>query len=363
MADRETFNDRRNRLSGTTLVAAAAVLLIAALLLLGQGTGHTRHSAGVGVVPETGQLISVDTTIHTLLAAHDTAANRAGRIECTGTGQDGDRVQVVYAHPSGTADHLAADVHQLTHDARWADGVFAVSAAQTGGKRHVRWATTSGAAGCSLSWLDITLQHGASTPFGSLVSELSADGLNAPNRHYLVWVDENAGCGRATLYLDSTPGAANLNNISTGYAVAFRPCWDDAEPHELTHTFGGVQPVSPHGTSSGHCSDGPDVMCGPGKSKARGCSLLRLDCGHDDYYSTHPTGWLADHWNAANSSWLYGGLASPVSAPVPTVAPTFAANPAPASTDHPTDAPAASPTPTPTATQQSGVMLPVRIGA
>jgi hypothetical protein len=48
-----------------------------------------------------------------------------------------------------------------------------------------------------------------------------------------------------------------------------------------------------------------------------------LDCGHDDYFSTDPdpNGWLAQHWNVANSSFLTSEGPSPVQdtrAPTPT---------------------------------------------
>jgi hypothetical protein len=84
-----------------------------------------------------------------------------------------------------------------------------------------------------------------------------------------------------------------------------------------------VQPTAPRGTWNYHCSDESELMCYDDDSTADGyvgshgqlvpltyvCPRSHerlLDCGGDDYFSANPdpNGWLAQHWNVANSSFL-----------------------------------------------------------
>jgi hypothetical protein len=116
-------------------------------------------------------------------------------------------------------------------------------------------------------------------------------------------------------------------------------CWGKAnsvEAHELVHTLGAVQGGAPNATASGHCTDDYDRMCYPdavGVTTRVACASTshenRLDCNHDDYFSTAPVAgsWLASHWNTANSAFLSATGTVPTTIPIPpttttTVAPT-----------------------------------------
>lgn len=254
-------------------------------------------------------------------------------IACIGNGTSGARVQAVYARPQGRADRYATLLPELRAAAAEVEHIVARSAAQTGGERHVRWVTSSRATStaCVLDVVRITVPTRAVTDFGSLVTSLDAQGLDRHDRKYLVWVDSaTTTCsGIATQLDDDRPGQENFNNTSVGYARVDDSCLarDGAvEAHELFHLLGAVQRSAPHASASGHCSDEWDLLCydddgatGSFRTSVR-CPTRahdrRLDCRHDDYFSTHPApgSYLDTHWNAADSRFLEPG---PVVVPDP----------------------------------------------
>jgi hypothetical protein len=193
--------------------------------------------------------------------------------------------------------------------------------------RHVRYVTD---ASCQVDVAKVALSRNGLASLAGTAAELAAQGFDRPDRKYLVWVDAYVYCGVATVEPDDRPGQNNANNGSGSpgmVARVDRGCWgmpsDSAEAHELTHILGGVQPTAPRGTWNYHCSDESELMCYDDDSTADGyvgshgqlVSLVYvcprsherlLDCGGDDYFSTNPdpSGWLAQHWNVANSSFL-----------------------------------------------------------
>ena len=82
--------------------------------------------------------------------------------------------------------------------------------------------------------------------------------------------------------------------------------------HEITHTLGGVQRDSPHGTTNGHCSDRLDVMCyddggmKAGQTLTQSCGSVQFDCNGDDYFNAAPAAgsYLAANWNVYDSNFL-----------------------------------------------------------
>jgi hypothetical protein len=136
-------------------------------------------------------------------------------------------------------------------------------------------------------------------------------------------------CGIAQFYGDDHDGPSNLSNgsplVQGEVERTDSGCWGlggtntPVEAHELLHTLGSVQNSAPHSTSrfpqspGAHCTDDRDTMCyadGPGVVIDIVCSdpfhERRLDCGHDDYFSTAPApgSYLDTHWNSADNSFL-----------------------------------------------------------
>jgi hypothetical protein len=67
------------------------------------------------------------------------AAGALATLPCQGDGVSGPRVQLVYAHPAGVADRYASLTSSFQLWAAQVDDAFNLSAAETGGTRHVRY--------------------------------------------------------------------------------------------------------------------------------------------------------------------------------------------------------------------------------
>jgi len=248
-------------------------------------------------------------------------------IGCYGDGQDGQRVQAIYAVPADQPDRYDQVAPFIRQWAAETDAVFQASAAQTGGIRRIRFLTD---ASCNLVVTRAALSPWGDDTFEDTIVELEAQGFDRSDRKYLVWMDSTELCGIATYYVDSRVSADNYNNGPAGVPASFSRidsgCWglasrgQSVEAHELMHSLGAVLPNAPNGTLYGHCSDDDDLMC-----YADGSPLLVLrsvcpsdqeplfDCEHDDYFSTAPptASWLATHWNGAANSFLATTFTSP----------------------------------------------------
>jgi hypothetical protein len=255
----------------------------------------------------------------------DPAGAGGGDIVCTGDGVDGNRVQAVYAYPADGPDNYDAVAPYIRQWAGLADRVLNDSAAETGGVRHVRFVTD---ASCQVDVARVALTPEGVASLAGTAADLHVQGFDRPDRKYLVWVDAYLYCGVATVEPDDQPGQNNANNGGRQAGMIGRidrGCWGNpasaAEAHELVHILGGVQPSAPQGTWNYHCSDESDLMCYDDDYTADGfvgshgelvpltfiCPKAHerlLDCNHDDYFSTSPDGWLAQHWNVADSSFL-----------------------------------------------------------
>ena len=247
--------------------------------------------------------------------AADTTGSPAA-LPCYSDGASGPRVQAIYAHPAGTADRFAEFSRFFPEWAAHVDSVYARSARETGGDRHVRWVTNSD---CTLNVIGLELSSSGADTLTSMIDELTARGYDRTDRKYLVWTDASVYCGIAEVRNDDTPDAGNRNNFGPSFARVDAACWGRAasvEAHELMHTLGGIQNSAPHATGGWHCADENDRMCladTPGVTLSYPCPAEHeelFDCGHDDYFSTAPVAgtYLATHWNAANSSFLSADL-------------------------------------------------------
>jgi hypothetical protein len=254
---------------------------------------------------------------------------------CISTGSDGARVQALYLYREGNTNRLASTTtvkSAIDGYAKRMNNVVWLSGHESGGDRQIRFRTSTPSNGaCSLTVYAIQVPKSInifSAP--ALKSFLESKNYKSDNRKYMSWIDMDGtnynSCGEATRYNYSMPGTHdNPNNTLSGWAFAWRQCWNLTEPHELMHTLGAVQSDAPHDTGHGHCYDGYDVMCydddfdGTTYPMTYNCNRYdstnyyiidywRYDCGHNDYFSsnvTSTTNYLYKHWNAARSRWLY----------------------------------------------------------
>lgn len=239
---------------------------------------------------------------------------------CISTGTDGKRVELVYVYASGNANRLADLRPSFVNIAQRVNSIYYESGANSGNAHQVRFATNST---CALIIRPVAINWTAAHSYSGVQSALAAQGYNftRSDRKYLAWVDiantsaNPTPCGQGSVYADTRPTGDNFNNVYGGLAVAWRACWNYAEPHELTHTLGAVQPGAPYSTAGYHCRDKRDVMCYNdgtlgGASMVLRCdsdiAWWRLDCGKDTYFrgANPSSGWLSNHWNVANSGFV-----------------------------------------------------------
>jgi hypothetical protein len=283
-------------------------------------------------------------------------------VACEGDGRTGNRVQVMYLHEFGTPSRYSEFLGSMRTWAAGVDQIFDASAGETGGSRHVRFVTTTG---CRVDVAEVQVPQGSLASFGRSIQALQTLGYNRSDRKYLIFADANVYCGIGTYLADQRPGLSNRNNGGPSYGRIDAGCWGaQTAAHELTQTLGAVLQGSPNASGGGSCTDDYDLLCGPDRSKAKVRDVcprtheVRLDCGHDDYFSTNPRpgSWLATHWNVGNSDFLLrsdGGDDIPdvPGAVVPTTAPASpSATPAAKAADKAPAAPATSAPATPSAT-------------
>jgi hypothetical protein len=235
---------------------------------------------------------------------------------CTGNGNDGRRVQVMYVTEAGQLDRFNQINSLIQTYAADVDDTLALSAAKTGGNLRVRWVT---AGDCSIWVQHVVLPAGSLSDIGTTANALSAAGFNDPNRKYLLFAEANVYCGISEAFQDDSP-TNNANDTQAWGPLVSRvdsSCWNSPNTHsvaahELMHSLGAVMSSAPNSTPGMHCTDESDVMCyvdGAGVVMRQVCpqDQERLyDCNNDDYFNTKPAAgsYLATHWDTARSSWL-----------------------------------------------------------
>jgi hypothetical protein len=268
--------------------------------------GNTNRCSHGPDAPEAGVDVKID-----ILPVRFLPVAPLPKIQCEGDGISGKRVQVVYARSSDKPDRYATYVNSIRQWAAEADEIYRDSAAETGGERHIRFVHN---ASCVATVANVVMNATGDDNFTNTQAQLAAAGFNLATRKYMVFVDANVYCGIGNIKNDDSPGAANLNNGGPSYGRTDAGCWGGTTPaHELMHNIGGVQLSAPHTSGGWHCTDEWDLECYSDSPFYPPMSYLcpdpahnRLfDCNHDDYYKAGPTvGYLATHWNSANSQYL-----------------------------------------------------------
>jgi hypothetical protein len=265
-------------------------------------------------------------------------------VACEADGRSGKRVQVLYLHEFGTPSRYTDYLGSIRTWAGGVDQIFDESAGETGGSRHVRFVTNPQ---CRVDVAEVQLPPEALGTFAKSIRALQTLGYNRNDRKYLMFADTNVYCGIATYIADTRAGLGNRNNGGPSYGRVDSGCWSSMmAARELTQTLGAVLVKSPNASGAGGCLDEYDLLCGEdrsGKPVRNVCPKkheTRLDCGHDDYFSTNPRpgSYLAKNWNIATSEFLLRGDGGD-DVPDAAGAPDVAAEPA---TEPPARAPSAS---------------------
>jgi hypothetical protein len=238
-----------------------------------------------------------------VMGSHDVA--------CEGDGRAGKRVQVLYLHEFGTTSRYADYLGSIRTWSAGIDGIIDASAGETGGSRHLRFVTTPQ---CRVDVAEVQVQKGALASFSSNTTALDKLGYNRTDRKYLIFADANVYCGIGTFIADRRPGAGNRNNGGPSYGRVDAGCWNPVvATHELARMLGALLENSPNASGNGHCTDGNDIFCSRESGGARVRAVCvdkkqaqRLDCNHDDYFSTAPKpgSYLAQNWNIAQNEFL-----------------------------------------------------------
>ncbi|GIF17546.1 hypothetical protein BJ973_009489 [Actinoplanes tereljensis] len=281
-------------------------------------------------------------------------------VACEADGRSGKRVQVLYLHEFGTPSRYTDFLGSIRTWTAGVDQIFDESAAETGGSRHIRFVTTPQ---CRVDVAEVQLAPDQLSSFATSVKALQTLGYNRNDRKYLMFADANVYCGIATFIADRRAGLGNRNNGGPSYGRVDSGCWSSVmAARELTQTLGAVLIDTPNSSGAGGCLDEYDLLCNADRSGQPVRNVCpkkhenRLDCGHDDYFSTNPKpgSYLATNWNIATSEFLLrsdGGddIPDAIGAPEPAATPSdVATSPAPgASTTAPATAdPGAGATPT-----------------
>jgi len=257
------------------------------------------------------------------------------------------RVQVTYAHPTGSGD-LATRAPQLRELVRSANGRLQQELAEFGATGAYRVACD----GTNITVVDAALSIGTITDFSGVVAALSSRGgtYTNPKVKHWVWYEGRTASsgvsGTGHIYDDDDLELENRNNgspnsIST-YAVQWGHCCGSSSStgffgvgtwmHELGHNLGAVQGggngtvAAPNSTEFSHCNDGLDIMCyadgSPNSAYSSSVCTDRahFDCNHDDYFNPSPAAgtYLATHWNLAScfNRYLHLSYCQPATPPV-----------------------------------------------
>jgi hypothetical protein len=240
-----------------------------------------------------------------IMGTHDVA--------CEGDGRTGKRVQVLYLHEFGTPSRYTAFLGSMRTWSAGVDQIFDASAAETGDSRHVRFVTTPQ---CRVDVAEVQVPEAALESFTGNIDALQTLGYNRTDRKYLIFADTNVYCGIGTFVADPRPGPGNRNNGGPSYGRVDAGCWSSVvAAREVTQMLGARLQDSPNATGAGSCTDDHDLMCDKDRSGTPLRTVCpkkhenRLDCGHDDYFSTNPKpkSYLAQNWNVAQSDFLLRG--------------------------------------------------------
>ncbi|GIF98700.1 RICIN domain-containing protein [Catellatospora citrea] len=239
---------------------------------------------------------------------------------CEGDGVSGRRVEVLYVH----GDTNRYDQYRETFRtlAEGMDVIYNESARETGGERHIRFVTENVNGACRPVVRRVQVAQSALAEFGASVNAVRAQGYHRTDRKYVMLVEANVYCGIGGFAGDTRKTDDNRSNFGPEYGRSDNGCWTAAVAgHELGHNLGAVNNNAPNASGGAHCTDEWDVMCYSDEPNHPPMRFVcgdrahdeRLDCRHDDYYSTNPAAgsYLANNFNVADNLFLIRGGGAP----------------------------------------------------
>ncbi|MDI1463084.1 RICIN domain-containing protein [Catellatospora sp. KI3] len=238
---------------------------------------------------------------------------------CEGDGVSGRRVEVLYVH--GDTSRYGQYLETFRTLAEGMDVIYNESARETGGERHIRFVTENVNGACRPVVRDVRVAQSSLGEFGASVNAVKAAGYNRTDRKYVMLTEANVYCGIGGFAGDTRKTDDNRSNFGPEYGRSDNGCWTSAvASHELGHNLGAVNNNAPNASGGAHCTDEYDVMCysddpyHPPMRYVCGNQSheQRLDCNHDDYYSTNPASgsYLANNFNVADNLFLIRGGSS-----------------------------------------------------
>ncbi|MFT4041140.1 MAG: hypothetical protein QM692_23365 [Thermomicrobiales bacterium] len=252
----------------------------------------------------------------TPVSAREASRQTAG-IACEGNGQDGFRVQVIYAYDSAKSSRFATYANSIRAWAADADQIMRDSSrlAPTSGGEELHFLFVHNAS-CLIEVQEVAFPASAMNSFGTMMTNMESRGFTRYDRIYLIFADSSKYCGIGTLWPDDRDSVNNWNNSGPSYARVDASCWSGrVAAHEMMHNLGGVQDSAPNSSRGGHCIDEYDVMCYSDdpyyptmqvRCSDQSTFEFRYDCNYDDYLNPNPASgsYLDTHWNTADSLFL-----------------------------------------------------------
>ncbi|GAA1557478.1 hypothetical protein GCM10009827_093010 [Dactylosporangium maewongense] len=240
---------------------------------------------------------------------------------CEGDGVSGRRVEILYVH--GNTDRYGQFLETFRQIGEGVDVIYNESAKETGGERHVRFVTESVNGQCRPVVRNVRVADSTLGDFGASVNAVKALGYNRTDRKYMMLTDANVYCGIGGFAGDTRKSDDNRSNFGPEFGRSDNGCWNAAvASHELGHNLGAVNNNAPNASGGAHCTDEYDVMCYSDEPNHPPMRYIctdrnhenRLDCGHNDYYSTAPASgsYLANNFNVADNLFLIRGGQSPI---------------------------------------------------
>jgi len=113
------------------------------------------------------------------------------------------------------------------------DAIYATSAKETGGERHVRFVTT---ADCKVDVREVELPAGGLNTFDATINGLKALGYNRTDRKYMIFGESKVYCGIGTFNGDTQPSRTTAATAVPATAAATPAAGRRASPRTNSAT-------------------------------------------------------------------------------------------------------------------------------